>query len=57
MAQCYELQPGDRLFPYGKSYLYREMVRGCKLSGVKKIRVHDLRHTYATVFTVFQQLP
>ena len=27
----------------------REMVRGCKLSGVKKIRIHDLRHSHASL--------
>jgi len=46
MSHCYELQPGDRLFPYTKFYLYHEMERGCKLSGVKRIRVHDIRHPY-----------
>lgn len=25
------------------------MVRGCKLSGVKKIRIHDLRHSHASL--------
>ena len=46
MAKCYEIQPEDRLFPYTKSFLNHEMLRGCKKSGVKKIRVHDLRHSY-----------
>jgi len=46
MDKCYELQPDDRLFPYTKSFLNHEMLRGCKKSGVKKIRVHDLRHPY-----------
>ena len=46
MAQCYDLQPDDRLFPYTKHYLNHEMERGCKRSGVKKIRVHDVRHPY-----------
>ena len=57
MAQCYELQPEDRLFPYGKSYLYREIVRGCKLSGVKKIRVHDLRHSHAAALIAMNVAP
>lgn len=29
-----------------KSFLHHEMERGCKLSGVKKIRIHDLRHSH-----------
>ena len=36
------------MFPVTKSYLYREMERGCKETGVKRIRVHDIRHTFAT---------
>jgi integrase len=49
MAQCYELQPDDRLFPHTKHFLAHEMERGCKLSGVKKIRVHDVRHSHASL--------
>ncbi len=49
MGQCYELQPDDRLFPYTKHFLNHEMERGCKLSGVKKIRVHDTRHSHASL--------
>lgn len=49
MSQCYELQPTDRLFPYTKSFLYHEMEYGCKASGVKKIRVHDIRHSHASL--------
>ena len=49
MAKCYEIQPNDRLFPYTKSFLNHEMLRGCKKSGVKKIRVHDLRHSHASL--------
>ena len=35
-----------RIFTQTKHYLLHEMNRGCKLSGVKRIRVHDLRHPY-----------
>ena len=45
----YDYKPTDRLFPTQKSFLTREMVRGCKLSGVKKIRIHDLRHSRASL--------
>ena len=40
----YELQENDRLFPITKYYLEHEMQRGIKESGVKRIRVHDLRY-------------
>jgi len=49
MRQCYGLQPNDRLFPYTKHFLNHEMERGCKISGVKKIRVHDTRHSHASL--------
>ena len=49
MEQCYELQPDDRLFPYTKSFLYHEMENGCQASGVKRIRVHDIRHSHASL--------
>ena len=49
MEQCYELQPDDRLFPYTKHFLYHEMEDGCKASGVKRIRVHDIRHSHASL--------
>ena len=49
MAQCYGLQKDDRLFPYTKSFLYREMEHGCKVSGVTRIRVHDIRHSHASL--------
>lgn len=48
-TMLYDYKPSDRLFPTTKSYLTREMVRGCKLSGVKKIRIHDLRHSHASL--------
>ena len=39
----------DRIFPYTKSYLSHEMERGCKATGVKKIRIHDVRHSHASL--------
>lgn len=34
---------------YTKSFLYHEMEYGCKASGVKRIRVHDIRHSHASL--------
>lgn len=45
----YDLQEDDRLFPITKYYLEHEMQRGIKESGVKRIRVHDLRHSHASM--------
>ena len=43
------MQENDRLFPITKYYLEHEMQRGIKESGVKRIRVHDLRHSHASM--------
>ena len=49
-SSLYQAGPTDRIFPSStKSYLFHEMQRGCKRSGVKKIRVHDLRHSHASL--------
>lgn len=37
----------DRIFQITKSYLHHEMSRGAKAAGVKRIRIHDLRHSHA----------
>lgn len=47
--RLYGIMAGDRLFMVTKSYLEHEMIRGAKLSGVKRIRLHDLRHSHASL--------
>lgn len=47
--KLYDYDPGDRLFNVTKFYLTHEMTRGCKKSGVKRIRIHDLRHSHASL--------
>lgn len=49
LKQYYSLLPDDRIFPVTKYYLSHEMDRGCKESGVKRIRVHDLRHSHVSL--------
>lgn len=39
----------DRIFQVTKSFLHHEMERGCRISGVKKIRIHDLRHSHISM--------
>ena len=48
-SKLYGIMPDARMFQTAKSHLTREMERGIKLSGVKKIRVHDLRHSHASL--------
>ena len=45
----YMLDADERLFPVTKSYLSHEMIRGCKNTGVKKIRINDIRHSHASL--------
>ncbi len=41
----YKLDEKSRLFPVSKHYLHKEMDRGSEEAGVKRIRIHDLRHS------------
>ena len=45
LKQLYGIEPNDRMFAVTKSYLHREMDRGAKEAGVKRIRIHDIRHS------------
>ena len=45
----YTVRPTDRIFSVTKSYLYREIERGSKAAGVKRIRIHDLRHSHISL--------
>ena len=47
--QLYGIAPDSRVFPITKAYLHHEMVRGCKATGVKRIRIHDLRHSHVSL--------
>lgn len=44
----YDLKDTDRVFPFTKSYINNAMERACMKSGVKKIRIHDIRHSHAS---------
>ena len=46
IASIYGCEPSTRLFEINKQYLHREMQRGCKESGIKRIRIHDIRHSH-----------
>lgn len=46
IVRFYGCKDDSRLFPISKSYLHHEMDRGCKETGVKRIRIHGLRHPY-----------
>ena len=39
----------ERMFPFTKDRMHHEMTRGCKASGVERIRIHDLRHSHVSL--------
>ena len=45
IKSIYGIKTDDRIFTISKSYLHHEMDRGAKLAGVKRIRIHGLRHS------------
>lgn len=45
-GMLYKPDSNTRLFTFSKSYLHHEMDRGAKAAGVKRIRIHDLRHSH-----------
>ena len=45
----YGLEADSRIFPLSKYALKRGMAYGCKASGVKVIRIHDLRHSHVSL--------
>ena len=45
LKSLYKVQPDQRI----KSYPHHEMDRGAKAAGVKRIRIHDLRHSHVSL--------
>lgn len=48
-SKIYNLSSEQRLFPFNKYYLWKRMKKYSKKANVKKIRVHDLRHSHASL--------
>ena len=48
-SRIYGLKETDRIFNISKNYLHREMTRGSKIAGVKRIRIHDIRHSFISL--------
>ncbi len=46
IKMLYGVQPTDRIFTVTKSYLHHEMDRGAKKAGVKRIKIHAIRHSH-----------
>ena len=49
IQSLYGVKKKNRIFPVTKNYLDHEMDRGCRASGVERIRVHDIRHRHVSL--------
>ncbi|MET0015952.1 tyrosine-type recombinase/integrase [Oscillibacter sp.] len=49
IKSLYGCSSGDRIFPITKAYLHHEMDRGARATGVKRIRIHDIRHSHVSL--------
>ena len=49
LKQLYDIQSNNRMFTVTKSYLHHEMDRGAKEANIKRIRIHDLRHSHVSL--------
>lgn len=49
LAMLYGFKDDDRMFQITKSFLHHEMIRGSEKAGVKRIRIHDIRHSHVSL--------
>jgi len=49
IKSLYGIEPTDRMFTVTKHYLQHEMLRGAKEAKVKRIRIHDIRHSHISL--------
>ena len=47
--RIFECAPDERMFKFSKSHLSNMMTRGSKAAHVKRIRIHDLRHSHVSL--------
>lgn len=49
-SECiYDIDKNERLFPVLPDRLRRRLNSGCKKSGIKTIRIHDIRHSHVSM--------
>ena len=51
----YGIMADERMFRFTKSYMEHEIIRGIKASGVKRIRLHDIRYPNLNKIQTFQK--
>lgn len=49
LETIYNPTPNTRLFPHTKFFFEHNMKKYTKIAGLKKIRIHDLRHSHASL--------
>ena len=49
IKKIYSYKMTDRVFPYTKAILYKELKKKSEQAGLKKIRIHDFRHSHASL--------
>ena len=49
VSQLYGILPTDRIFYFTKSALEKELKRNAPAAGLEPIRLHDLRHSHASM--------
>lgn len=49
IARMYDAKPTDRLLPCGKMLFRYHLELGAERAGVKRIRLHDFRHSHASL--------
>ena len=55
ISHLYGIMADERMFRFTKSYMEHEIIRGIKASGVKRIRLHDIRYPNLNKIQTFQK--
>lgn len=57
ISHLYGIMADERMFRFTKSYMEHEIIRGINASGVKRIRLHGLRHSHASLLVEMGFMP
>lgn len=50
LTHFYDMQPGDRMFqPITQAILASAIKNGCESTGIKRIKIHELRHSHVSM--------